>query len=90
MWGDGTCVKGSSINADNSFPQGAYDTVPFGPLASSNVTLPADTVGLVNVNSSSNGSSPAPPTTPISNSATNFGLSPMLVILAFSAFIAVL
>ncbi len=39
-WGNGTCVPGSTVTKDNSFPAGAYDTVPFGKSAYSTVEQP--------------------------------------------------
>lgn len=36
-WGNGKCVEGSTVTDDNSFPDGAYDTVSFGKSAYSNV-----------------------------------------------------
>lgn len=36
-WGNGKCVAGSTINADDTFPKNAYDTVPFGKSAYSSV-----------------------------------------------------
>ena len=40
VWGNGFCVPGSSIELDNTFPSGAYDTVPFSPLVMSTVVQP--------------------------------------------------
>jgi hypothetical protein len=39
VWGNGTCVKGSSVEADDTMPVGAYDTVPFGDSALPNVEM---------------------------------------------------
>ncbi|PQE32043.1 peptidase S41 family protein [Rutstroemia sp. NJR-2017a WRK4] len=39
VWGNGTCVEGSSVEADNTMPMGAYDTVPFGDSALPNVEM---------------------------------------------------
>ncbi len=46
-WGDGKCVSGSSVNDDDTMPSGAYDTVPFGPDAISNLSLNSSLPGFV-------------------------------------------
>jgi hypothetical protein len=40
-WGSATCVPGSTVNANNSFPLGSYDTVPHNSRVVSSVKLPA-------------------------------------------------
>jgi hypothetical protein len=46
-WGSGKCVSGSSINTDDTFPSGAYDTLPLSADAYSKVLMDADLPGFV-------------------------------------------
>jgi hypothetical protein len=46
-WGNGKCVSGSTVTGDDTMPSGAYDTVPFGPGALSQVTLNSSLPGYI-------------------------------------------
>lgn len=46
-WGGGKCVSGSSVMGDDTMPRGAYDTIPFGPGAVSQVSLNSSLPGWI-------------------------------------------
>jgi hypothetical protein len=46
-WGEGKCVKGSTVRSDDRMPGGAYETVPFGEGARSKISLDSRLPGFV-------------------------------------------
>jgi len=77
-WSGGRCVPGSSVNGDDTLPSGAYNTVPLGPSAKTNISMSFTPPGIIitgvdGENGTSSGSAPPTPPGVIINGIINGG-----------------